>query len=71
MQTAHAYYDGKNIQLEEQIELKQNEKLLIIRLNEDLQSASDSDIEIAALNDLSSEKDFLTEEELNYYLSIN
>jgi len=69
MQTVHAHYDGYSIQLEEPLDLKRNEKLLVIRYNEFPEFVTTSDIETASIKDIG-QNDFLSKEEIQYYLSL-
>jgi hypothetical protein len=67
MQTVHAYYDGQSIQLIEPLQLRQNDKLLVTRI-ENEEFTTSADIEVASLHDIG--EDFLTKQEIEYYLSI-
>lgn len=67
MQTVRAYFDGKQIQLEEPLELQPQEKLLVTLLRDD--AASPSDIEHAAILDTTN-GDFLGEDEIAYYKTL-
>ncbi len=67
MQTVRAYFDGKQIQLEEPLELQPQEKLLVTLLRDN--AASPTDIEQAAVLD-SSNNDFLSDEEIAYYKTL-
>lgn len=63
MQTIHAHYDGYSIQLEEPLDLKRNEKLLVTRYNEQQEFVTTTDIETASLNNVG-QNDFLRKEEI-------
>ncbi|GEM_PF-1694352 len=69
MQTVRAHFDGDKIQLEEPLELKQDDKLLVTKVKEYSEVATELDIELASLKDVS-DNDFLSEEEINYYKSL-
>ena len=70
MQTAHAFFDGKHIQLKDPLDLEPNAPLLVTVLTPTSDTATREDLEAAALEDLQDD-DFLSEEELSYYLSLS
>ncbi len=69
MQTARAHFDGRTILLDEPIDLKVNDKLLVMVLEEKPKDLSASELEEAHLIDTSND-DFLAKEELDHYLSL-
>ena len=70
MQTARAYFDGKNIRLEDPLELQTSDKLLVTLLKEEqAEDGGFADIESASLQDISN-GDFLAPEEIRHYLSL-
>ena len=69
MQTARAHFDGRTILVDEPIELKANDKLLVMVLEEKPEDLSASELEEAQLIDTSND-DFLSKEELDHYLSL-
>ena len=69
MQTAHAYYDGQTIRLHEPLSLKKNDELLVTILSKQEQELSQEDFENASLHDVNGD-DFLSQEEVQYYLSL-
>ncbi|MFH0989405.1 MAG: hypothetical protein V1799_05240 [bacterium] len=70
MQTAQAYFDGKYIQLKEPLDLKPFAQLLVTVLTSTSNDVTKEEIEAAALEDLQDD-DFLSQEELSYYLSLS
>ncbi|MBI5473271.1 MAG: hypothetical protein HY961_13085 [Ignavibacteriae bacterium] len=70
MQTARAYFDGKNIRLEDPLQLQTSDKLLVTVLkDEQTDDVGFADIESASLQD-TSDGDFLDPEEIRHYLSL-
>jgi hypothetical protein len=67
MQTVRAHFDGQQIQLEEPLELKPQDKLLVTLLRDNI--ASSADIELASAVDAAND-DFLNEEEIVFYTSL-
>ncbi len=67
MQTVRAYFDGQKIQLEEPLDLRPQDKLLVTLLREN--TATPADIETAAAVD-AADDDFLKAEEIAYYTSL-
>ncbi|MBI5214429.1 MAG: hypothetical protein HY960_01610 [Ignavibacteriae bacterium] len=69
MQTAHAYYDGHTIRLDEPMSLKKNDKLVVTVISNQQEELIQDDYELACLNDVESD-DFLSKEDIQYYLTL-
>ncbi|HXG38553.1 MAG TPA: hypothetical protein VNL36_07270 [Bacteroidota bacterium] len=69
MQTARAHFDGKQILLDEPLNLKESDKLLVMVLDKNTDELSFSEFEQANLTDIVDD-DFLSKEEINHYLSL-
>lgn len=69
MQTARAHFDGQQILLDEPLELKASDRLLVLVLDEKAEELSISELEQATLADIADE-DFLSKEEIDHYLSL-
>jgi hypothetical protein len=69
MQTAHAYYDGQTIRLQEPLSLKKNDELLVTILSKHEQELTQEEYEKAILHDFDG-NDYLSEEEIRYYMSL-
>ncbi|MBI3193151.1 MAG: hypothetical protein HYZ34_01645 [Ignavibacteriae bacterium] len=69
MQTAHAYYDGQTIRLDEPMSLKKNDKLVVTVISNPREELIQDDFELACLNDVDSD-DFLSKEDIQYYLTL-
>lgn len=69
MQTARAHFDGKQILLDEPLDLKESDKLLVMVLDKNTDELSFSEFEQANLTDIVDD-DFLSKEEINHYLSL-
>lgn len=70
MQTARAHFDGRTILVDEPIELKANDKLLVMVLEEKPEDLSASELDEAQLIDTSKD-DFLSKKELERYLCLD
>lgn len=69
MQTARAHFDGRTILLDDAVDLKINDKLLVMVLEEKPEELSASELEEASLFDVADD-DSLTKEEIDHYLSL-
>jgi hypothetical protein len=67
MKTVRAYFDGEQIRLEEPLDLRPQDQLLVTLLRDNI--ASSADVERAAIVDAGND-DFLSDEEIAYYKSL-